>query len=201
MLFYAEGCLPISTTKGYSYNFCYLGQSEGYYSNVTNAEPGFTDLFLKDPSSGGSLKNTTPNRKAPLLPMRLTFKALHTKESPVCTASAPDRWGTEKPIAAPVLAADKATGYCMVDWAAPSVNPSQEEFAVDGVLKFSRGEYEAIEGVSESSAPQLIAALNAPARLMMFVVKPDSFSLPGECQVSGEGQTVSIPVDGREPIC
>lgn len=197
--FYAEGCADAIGTAGYTYNLCYIGRSEGFYSKVTNAAPGFTDIFYREGKSSGSLKNTTPQRQAPRNQLQFSFHAIYPTDSLVCQASD----GSEKLIGTPLdLDDDDNPEYCSVAWsdeASSTQPPGTGDLPVDGVIKFhSFGT--AIENIPEATAPALLEALNNPQSLGVFVRYGGTLTLPGACELKAMDSFL-IPVEGYKPIC
>lgn len=198
--FHGKACLSGLDEQGYSYNFCYAAQSDGFYGDITNAPPGLTDIRLKGASSAASLINTTPNREAPAKPMLVTFRALYNTGSLVCTT---EGVGTEI-----YIDDDDKPEFCSVSWAGYAQNTSTSRIDQDGVAEFSSRSNSPIEKVPESSGQALIDALHQPHALVVLIDKGDRgvFQVPKECQVEVRSTSpirrpFAIPVEGYQPVC
>lgn len=198
--FHGEACISGSDDQEYSYEFCYSAQSEGFYADITNAPPRYTDIRLKEARSQASIKNTTPNRQAPPKLMMVAFRALYNMTSPVCTTK-----GVGTGI---YIGTEDTPGYCSMSWAGYAQNARGISMDMESVTELSSRSSAPLENIPESSAPALIHALHEPHSLVLLIDMGDRdvLHLPKACQVevrsaSPHRRPFVIPVEGYEPVC
>lgn len=198
--FHGEGCFAGHDGENYMYEFCYSAQSDGFYSDITNAPPGYTDIRLKEASSKASIKNTTPKRNAPPKLMLIAFRALYNMTSPVCT--------TEGVGTGIYIGVGDTPKYCSVSWASHAQNTRGISMDTDSTAEFSSRSTAPLENIPESSAPTLIDALHQPHSLVLLVDlgDRDGLHLPNECQVEVRSTSpirrpFAIPVERYQPVC
>lgn len=196
----AKACISGHDGQDYLYEFCYSAQSDGFYGDITNAPPRYTDIRLKEASFKASIKNKTPNRQAPPKLMLVAFRALYNMTSPVCTIE-----GVGTGI---YMGTDDTPEYCSVSWAGYAHNARGISMDIEGVATFSSRSSSPIENIPESSAPALIHALHQPHSLVLLVDMGDRsvLHLPNGCQVevrsaSPTRRPFAIPVRGYQPVC
>lgn len=192
---FGSGTFSLADADGYSFTVAVSAMTIDTTSGIENAKPGYVTVsstFLADVT----LKNTTAGRNAPIGPAlsTLSVNALWPQSSPVCS----------QPGVVTVADAETGTasGFCaLTSWsilgdATTSVNANGSVTkSLPVTTKFD---------VEETSAPDLIAALDAP--LGWAAAAGNGLSLTGtpSCLLSGAGNIngdprlywASTPVEG-----